>query len=145
MNTNAISQVSGISTPSDTADRIPSKTLTQEDFLKLLVAQLKTQDPLNPMKDTEFIGQMVQFSVLEQNKTMQTTMASMNSAQQIIQANSMLGRIVQVQEEDGTISSGAVSSIVFDQNTPLIMVNGKAYQLNQVLSVEPGETTTINK
>jgi len=145
MNTNAISQVSGISTASDTADRIPSKTLTQEDFLKLLVAQLKTQDPLNPMKDTEFIGQMVQFSVLEQNKTMQTTMASMNSTQQIIQANSMLGRIVQVQEEDGTISSGAVSSIVFDQNTPLIMVNGKAYQLNQVLSVEPGETTTINK
>lgn len=142
MNANSISQIGLLTTANSSADRIPNKTLTQEDFLKLLVAQLKSQDPLNPMKDTEFIGQMVQFSALEQNKTMQSTISAMNSSQRIIQANSMLGRIVQLIEEDGTISTGIVSSVVFDQNSPQIVVNGKAYSLEQILSVESNEVST---
>ncbi|MGB9604030.1 MAG: flagellar hook capping FlgD N-terminal domain-containing protein [Verrucomicrobiia bacterium] len=143
MNTNAISQLVGVPAANSAAERVPNKTLTQEDFLKLLVAQLRTQDPLNPMKDTEFIGQMVQFSVLEQNKSMQTAISSMNNTQQIIQANSILGRVVRVVGEDGVISSGVVSSVILDQSTPMIVVNGNIYSLGQVVSVEPGET--VNK
>jgi flagellar basal-body rod modification protein FlgD len=143
MNTNAISQLVGVPAANSAAERVPNKTLTQEDFLKLLIAQLRTQDPLNPMKDTEFIGQMVQFSVLEQNKSMQTAISSMNNTQQIIQANSILGRVVRVVGEDGVISSGVVSSVILDQSTPMIVVNGNIYSLGQVVSVEPGET--VNK
>jgi flagellar basal-body rod modification protein FlgD len=143
MNTNAISQLVGVPAANSAAERVPNKTLTQEDFLKLLVAQLRTQDPLNPMKDAEFIGQMVQFSVLEQNKSMQTAISSMNNTQQIIQANSILGRVVRVVGEDGVISSGVVSSVILDQSTPMIVVNGNIYSLGQVVSVEPGET--VNK
>ena len=50
---------------STTASRVPQKVLGQNDFLKLLATQFKTQDPMKPMEDTAFIAQMAQFTALE--------------------------------------------------------------------------------
>ena len=61
----------------DTTQSAPkekSGALDQDAFLKLLIAQLKNQDPLNPMKDTEFIAQLASFSSLEQTSKMNRTM-----------------------------------------------------------------------
>ncbi|HHY90639.1 MAG TPA: hypothetical protein GX503_03155, partial [Clostridiales bacterium] len=61
----------------------PNNQLDKNSFLKLLVAQLRYQDPLNPMNDQEFIGQMAQFSTLEQiqnlNQTMEKSQALMSA------------------------------------------------------------------
>jgi len=51
----------------------PNNQLDKNSFLKLLVAQLRYQDPLNPMNDQEFIGQMAQFSTLEQMQNLNQT------------------------------------------------------------------------
>ena len=42
----------------------------QTEFLSLLVTQMRNQDPLKPVSDTEFIAQMAQFTSLEQTKEM---------------------------------------------------------------------------
>lgn len=56
------------------AKTAPTNALGQDAFLKILVTQMQHQDPMEPLKDTEFIGQMAQFTSLEQltnlNKTM---------------------------------------------------------------------------
>ncbi|BEP29375.1 flagellar hook capping FlgD N-terminal domain-containing protein [Helicovermis profundi] len=45
--------------------KVKNQTLDKDAFLKILTTQLSTQDPLSPMKDNEFMGQMAQFSALE--------------------------------------------------------------------------------
>lgn len=102
--------------------------------MKLLVAQLAAQDPMNPESNTDFIGQMAQFSTLQATQSMQQNMSSM-------EAGDFLGRTVNVQDSDGTISQGIVSQLQLNSGTPSIIVNGAAYTLSQVLSVQPTSST----
>src|SRR3954447_9141191 len=72
----------------------PKSILGKDDFLKLMVTQLQHQDPLNPTDDKDFMGQMAQFSSLEQTANMAQTLASMSSASQVSQGVSLIGRMV---------------------------------------------------
>ncbi|MEI6722362.1 MAG: flagellar hook capping FlgD N-terminal domain-containing protein, partial [Betaproteobacteria bacterium] len=115
--------------------RIPVRTLGQNDFLKLLVTQMTSQDPLNPQKDTEFIAQMAQFSSLEQSKTMSADISQLRTQQQFLQANAMLGQAVSLQVDKDTTAQGIVSAVQIEAGTPKLMVGGQAFALSQVLSV----------
>ena len=131
----AAATTAGSSTATPTAPRVPQKTLDQDDFLKLLMAQFTAQDPLEPMKDTAFIAQMAQFTTLEQSKSMTADIAALREQQQILQANSMLGRNVVVQVDGKLVSEGTVTAVKMEAGTPQIVVNGQAYALSQVLSI----------
>jgi flagellar basal-body rod modification protein FlgD len=132
---NAVSSGGGL--PSEAADRLPVKTLSQQDFLKLLIAQLTSQDPLSPQKDTEFIAQMTQFSTLEQSKSMQSDISRLRTDQQILQATALLGRAVEVRVDENTISHGVVNAVRIEAGMPKVVVGDQSYSLNQLLSVAP--------
>lgn len=85
--------------------RNPSQNLGKNEFMQLLAAQLSSQDPLEPSKDTEFIAQLAQFSSLEQ-------MQNLNSTMNAYQAYSLAGKYVnaEVTFEDG--STGVIPGIV---------------------------------
>jgi flagellar basal-body rod modification protein FlgD len=136
---NSVSTLTGASTGS--TSRMPIQTLGQEDFLKLLVAQLSAQDPMNPQKDTEFIAQMAQFSSLEQSRAMQSGITGLRSDQQILQANSMIGRTVTLQNNSGTAVTGVVTGVNLQSETPQVIVNGEAYPLSQLIGVTASPVT----
>lgn len=81
--------------------------LGKDDFLKLLTVQLRYQDPLNPMENTEFIAQMAQFSSLEQLQNMNQTMERSQGAEAELQAafknnlvTSLVGKAVEVPTQE---------------------------------------------
>lgn len=137
MSTNAVSSATAASSYTSTQERTPTQVLGQDDFLKLLVAQMTSQDPLSPQKDTEFISQMASFTSLEQTKTMQKDMAQMRGDQQVLQANSLLGRTVIVQADKATKVAGQVSAVEIEAGKPMVVVNGQSYDLSQVLTITP--------
>lgn len=118
-------------------DRVPVKTLGQSDFLKLLVAQMTQQDPLNPKSDLEMIPQMVSFTELEQSKSMQSDIAQLRAEQQLLQANSLLGRTVEIQDESKARVTGPVTAVQMEEGTPKLVVNGRQYVLSQLVSIKP--------
>ena len=132
--------VNATTTPTDgsgTTTPTGSRSLSQNDFLNLLVAQMKSQDPLNPQSDTQMAAQMAQFTSLQQSSTMSGNIATMLTQQQILQANSMLGGTVTLQVDAKTTASGVVQAVEFNGGSPKIVVNNKSYDLGQVLMLSP--------
>lgn len=108
--------------------------LDKDDFLKILITQLQHQDPTNPMQDKEFIAQMAQFSSLEQMTNMASSFGKLSSVLNSSEAQSLLGRNVEVLDGDKAIY-GKVSQVVRGE-FPLVMVDGSFYDLEQVSKVE---------
>jgi flagellar basal-body rod modification protein FlgD len=124
-----------------TADRVPIQTLGQEDFIKILVTQLTTQDPMNPQKDTEFVAQMAQFSQLESSKDMRTELESLRVQQEFLKANSMIGRRVQFQPEEGLGYVGTVTGMQVVDGQPHLAVGEKLFTIADVVRIDQAGAT----
>ena len=85
------------------------------------------------------IPQMVSFSQLEQSKSMQTDLENLRAQEQIVQANSLLGRTVDVQDGDSKVT-GQVTAVQMEEGTPKLVVNGHSYDLGSLLSITPATT-----
>jgi flagellar basal-body rod modification protein FlgD len=81
--------------PVKSTEQGPSQQLGKQDFLNLLMVQLRNQDPLNVQDDREFIAQMAQFSSLEQSTNMTSAIENLVSFQQLTQGSALLGREVE--------------------------------------------------
>jgi flagellar basal-body rod modification protein FlgD len=135
MQVNSTSSINtGLQTSTDTTST-STQTLTQADFLKLLVAQMTSQDPLNPTSSQDLLTQTVQLSTLQSNTSLQSTMTQLQGNQTLAEASSLLGRQVTVQADSSNTAQGVVSGVDLSSGTPQIIVNGTSYSLNQVISI----------
>jgi flagellar basal-body rod modification protein FlgD len=108
--------------------------LGKNDFLNLLVTQLKYQDPLKPMDDKEFIGQMAQFSALEE-------MQNMNGSLSKSQAFALIGKYATAGTTDantGEVSKveGIVTSVKLDSGKTYVVINDQDIELDKVTDVK---------
>ena len=114
---------------------VKGNNLGRDDFLKLLITQLKYQDPTDPMKDKEFIAQMSQFAALEQMTNMSKSFESLSSVIGKNKDLGLLGKIVEFENVDGDMIKGKVTNIKTGVVIPQIMIDGKYYVYNNILSV----------
>ena len=128
----------------DKLERVPMKVLGQDEFLSLLVTQMRNQDPLKPVSDTEFIAQMAEFSNLEQTKAMGGEIKELRQSNAFTQAASLMGKNVRLLSGEDTFTKGIVTELEVMEGEVSVIVNGKAYELGQVVKVSSGETEDKN-
>ena len=116
----------------------PSGELGSDAFLKLLVAQLKYQDPLNPADGAEFLAQTAQFTMVEKLTTMVTQGEEVARSQQETQAAQLVGKQVTYVSSTGAKSEGIVDSTSFSDDGQTLMIDGKSVKLSAVTGVTGG-------
>jgi len=113
--------------------RQPQQNLGRDDFLKILIQQLKYQDPTAPMQDKEFIAQMAQFSTLEQMTGMAKDFAKLTAIISGSDASSSLGKTVEIAEGERLVQ-GMVQAVTRGE-IPQVLVNGIFYDWDNVAKV----------
>ena len=113
----------------------------QADYMKLLVEQLKNQDPMNPLDNNQMASQLAQFSQLQQLETMNSRFADVLKTNELMYASSLIGKTVtyQYQAEDGSaqISAGTVQLAYKNSEGNIILsIDGYAAGLDEVVSVQ---------
>src|ERR687893_2657311 len=121
-----------------TTDAGGTKKLGDQDtFLKLLVAQLKYQDPSNPADSTQFLAQTAQFTQVEKLGEI----AEMLAAQQLIGASALVGRTVTYQDANGLSHTGVVTKTKLNGDSePTLVVGNTDVQLSKVTEVQQTAT-----
>ena len=115
-----------------TAETKSSTSINSQAFLRLLTEQLKYQDPMNPMDNSEMLAQEAQFATLEQMEALTSTFSSFSN---IYQANSLLGQCVRV-EVDGKAAVGIVEGVDFsDSNGASVFVGDRYFPLSSITNV----------
>lgn len=88
-------------------------TLGKDDFLKLLAARLRQQDPMSGQKDEEFMQQLTQFSILEQVTNLAQSQEQATEATRTSQLVGLIGKTITYTKADGTTASGVVDRLSF--------------------------------
>ncbi|MFT4585701.1 MAG: flagellar basal-body rod modification protein FlgD, partial [Gammaproteobacteria bacterium] len=99
----------------------PNGTLEQEQFLELMLTQLKNQDPLKPMESGEFLGQIAQFGTVTGISELQrsfTSLAASLQSSQALQASTMVGRDVLIESEKVQFDGQSERQLAFELATP---------------------------
>lgn len=113
--TSATTATTGTTAASSTATATSDTTASQDRFLKLLVAQLNNQDPMNPMDNAQMTSQMAQINTVtgiqQVNDTLKS-MATQFTSMQVLQGSSMVGHNVLVESNTLTNTAGVASGAI---------------------------------
>ncbi len=128
------SEVSGAGAAGSFAD------LGSADFLKLLIMQLRNQDPLEPMGNAELLEQISSLREIELSTTLTDALRVLTGQQRFGSASSLIGQFVTgVSSENGDAQSGIVVGVRFEEGgSPVLqLANGSEMPLEQVNTIEP--------
>lgn len=115
----------------------PKQTLDSEVFMKLLVAQLRNQDPSSPMDTNEMMAQQTQLASLEQLTSLSSTSGEQFALTMRMAAMNIVGKSVSYTAADGSVVSGAATGASFAHSVPTITVGDTKVNLDSILSIDP--------
>jgi flagellar basal-body rod modification protein FlgD len=109
--------------------------LDQDTFLKLLVAQLKYQDPSSPSDPTQFMAETAQFTVVQKLDALSTLDQQVLDATKAQTAASLIGKSVTYTDLAGGSHTGIVTGTTYGSQNPTLTVGGQQVALDTVTAV----------
>ena len=131
-----------------------SGKIDKESFLRLLTEQLKNQDPLKPMDNSQMIAQQAQLAQVE---AMENMSSALTASASMSQANSLIDKYVYINNPDFDsskdisdsnplyIDSGKVTSANFYSGKSYVEVGGTVYEIDQIGRVESNVSTATEE
>jgi flagellar basal-body rod modification protein FlgD len=134
--TNSTASSAATSSTSKAGSKIGAAAgMGKDDFMKLLMEQLKNQDPMKPMEDKEFITQLAQFSSLESIDALTEQMEALTGSQMLVQAATLIGKPATAKLTSGEIVTGTISQVKMIDGKPTAVINGKEIDTSLITTI----------
>lgn len=121
---------------------VPDQTLSTQDFMNLLIAQLQNQDPTQPMDSSEMVQQTTELGMMQELTQVQSDTDSSLALQMQSTAASLLGQTVLYENSSGEPASGVATAVSFVGTSPTVTIGGQPVALGAILGITQSASTS---
>jgi flagellar basal-body rod modification protein FlgD len=128
----------GISITDATTRTVPGKQaaeLESEAFMAMLLAEMRNQNPFEPMKENELLGQMAQMNSVQELKNLSASMNEMNNSNNLLSAAALMGKRVSFLDENGSTVESLVDSVMVKDNDIKLMAGDNVVKLADIIQI----------
>ena len=139
-----ISAISGVTAAATAAAATSTNSSAQgtasaaagtNDFMKMLLAQLTHQNPLEPMKDSEMMTQYASLNTVQELQTIRGMMTTVSQGSQIGYAASLIGKNAKVNKDDGSQMEGEVKAVTMESGKVMIQIGNEKAPIENVVEI----------
>lgn len=120
-------------------DKTGFSSLTADDFLKVLIEQLKMQDPANPTDSDQLLNQISSMRSLQSSIDLSDSIESLTLNQQLTSATSFIGKKISGTDTNDQAASGVVDRVLIAEGKTLLTVGSQQVEMSKVLGVSAAE------
>ena len=120
-----------------TADQTSKTGVDYQSFLKLLVAEMKNQDPTNPMDSTQYVAQLAAFSQVEQSVQINTKLDQLLQSSTLAQADALIGRTIT--SADGKVTGTVAEVRLLSDGIVAVLEGGGEITVGPGVTISPTE------
>jgi flagellar basal-body rod modification protein FlgD len=104
-------------------------------FMQLMLAQLRNQNPMDPVQDKEFMGQLTQMNSLQELQKMTSLMQGLVKSNGLSDAAALIGKTVDAHLADGTTQTGVVSGVTMHGADAVVHLGATTVPFTSIISV----------
>lgn len=113
-----------------------------EDFLKLMIAELQNQDPLNPASNTDMLNQLNQMRQITSNDKLSNSLDAILLGQSVATASNLLGKTVTGTNQLDEEITGTVDRVVFEDGVAKVYIGNNALEVNSVTEIVSADSAS---
>ena len=116
-------------------------SLDTSTFIKMLVAELQNQDPMNPMDNQQILQEVSQIDQIQASQKLTNTLDSVLLGQSLSTASGLLNRTITGLDANNQNVTGVVDRVTIEDGNPILHIGDQQIQLKNVTEIDPTAST----